>query len=163
MSLFCVFCASRCQVVASSLSTPEELDRKIAAVFAGVLRLPRNTYLAIYIPVTFAFFVWFVLAEDIGLPVVVSSALETSVGIAAGVALAAALPELDFACGLNTVALLQADVVTESLLATNGVLPVIRPNVDEAALGAAAAADDRRLHWEARAAQVREIRQDQDS
>ena len=34
------------------------------------------------------------IAEDIGLPVVVSSALETSVGIAAGVALAAALPEL---------------------------------------------------------------------
>ena len=34
------------------------------------------------------------IAEDIGLPVVVSSALESSVGIAAGVALAAALPEL---------------------------------------------------------------------
>ena len=39
------------------------------------------------------------IAEDIGLPTVVSSALETSVGLAAGVALAAALPELDYACG----------------------------------------------------------------
>ncbi len=47
------------------------------------------------------------VAEQLGLPVVVSSALETSVGIAAGVALAAALPELPYACGLNTVALLQ--------------------------------------------------------
>ena len=46
------------------------------------------------------------IAEDIGLPVVVSSALETSVGIAAGVALAAALPELPYACGLATVQLL---------------------------------------------------------
>ena len=51
------------------------------------------------------------IAEDIGLPVVVSSALETSVGIAAGVALAAALPELPYACGLATVQLLVDDVV----------------------------------------------------
>ena len=45
------------------------------------------------------------VAEAHGLPCVVSSALESSVGIAAGVALAAALPELPFACGLATVAL----------------------------------------------------------
>ena len=48
------------------------------------------------------------IAEQIGLPVVVSSALESSVGIAAGVALAAALPELPYACGLATVQLLAA-------------------------------------------------------
>ena len=64
------------------------------------------------------------IAEDIGLPVVVSSALETSVGIAAGVALAAALPELPYACGLATVRLLEDDVVTEPLLPVDGVLPV---------------------------------------
>ena len=64
------------------------------------------------------------VAERIGLPVVVSSALETSVGIAAGVALAAALPELPFACGLATVALLSADVVAEPLLPVDGALPV---------------------------------------
>ena len=51
------------------------------------------------------------IAEDIGLPVVVSSAVESSVGIAAGVALAAALPELHHACGLATVQLLTDDVV----------------------------------------------------
>ena len=64
------------------------------------------------------------VAESCGLPVVVSSAVETSVGIAAGVALAAALPELPYACGLGTVSLLAADVTRESLLPVDGWLPV---------------------------------------
>src|SRR3954449_3411037 len=68
------------------------------------------------------------IAEDIGLPVVVSSALETSVGIAAGVALAAALPRLDHASGLATQALLAADVASPALVPANGVLPVGLPN-----------------------------------
>src|ERR671932_268608 len=59
-----------------------------------------------------------------GLPCVVSSALESSVGIAAGVALAAALPELPFACGLATVALLAGDVTSDPLLPVDGALPV---------------------------------------
>lgn len=62
------------------------------------------------------------LAERLGLPVVVSSALETSVGIAAGVALAAALPDLPFACGLNTVGLLAEDIAVEPLVAHEGVV-----------------------------------------
>src|SRR5207342_1931708 len=45
------------------------------------------------------------IAERIGLPVVVSSALESSVGLAAGFALARALPELPYACGLASDAL----------------------------------------------------------
>ena len=64
------------------------------------------------------------IAEDIGLPVVVSSAVESSVGIAAGVALAAALPELHHACGLATVQLLTDDVVTEPMLPVDGMLRV---------------------------------------
>jgi o-succinylbenzoate synthase len=70
------------------------------------------------------------VAEACGLPVVVSSAVETSVGIAAGVALAAALPELPFACGLGTVSLLAADVVDDPLLPVDGQLPVrrVEPN-----------------------------------
>ena len=91
------------------------------------------------------------IAEDIGLPVVVSSALETSVGIAAGVALAAALPELPYACGLATVQLLERDVVTEPLLPVDGMLPVRVPTVDESLLGAD---PDRVAHWEARLAAV---------
>ncbi len=63
-------------------------------------------------------------AERLGLPVVVSSALETSVGIRAGVALAAALPELPYDCGLNTVDLLARDVTTEPLVAVDGMIPV---------------------------------------
>jgi O-succinylbenzoate synthase len=98
------------------------------------------------------------IAEDIGLPVVVSSALETSVGIAAGLALAAALPELPYACGLATVQLLTADVVAEPLLPVDGFLPVRVPAVDPAAAEAVAATADRVAHWEARLAQVRGFR-----
>jgi len=99
------------------------------------------------------------IAEDIGLPVVVSSALETSVGIAAGVALAAALPELPYACGLATVQLLTADVVAAPLLPVDGALPVTRPVVDEAALAAVAVSPERVAHWEARLAEVRGVRE----
>ncbi|MDR1432305.1 MAG: o-succinylbenzoate synthase, partial [Propionibacteriaceae bacterium] len=60
------------------------------------------------------------LAERLGLPVVVSSALESSIGLRAGLALAAALPELRYACGLNTAALLAKDVVADPLLAVDG-------------------------------------------
>ncbi|WP_090014848.1 o-succinylbenzoate synthase [Lentzea albidocapillata] len=65
------------------------------------------------------------VAEACGLPCVVSSALETSVGMAAGVALAAALPELDYACGLATLPLLDGDVTSDSLVPVDGYLPVL--------------------------------------
>ena len=90
------------------------------------------------------------IAEEIGMPVVVSSALETSVGIAAGVALAAALPELPYACGLATVQLLTDDVIDMPLLPVGGVLPVARPMPSPEALDRLAAAPDRVAHWEAR-------------
>jgi o-succinylbenzoate synthase len=86
------------------------------------------------------------LAEELGLPVVVSSALETSVGIGAGVALAAALPELPFACGLGTAALLSRDVVDDPLVPFDGVLPVRRPEPDPASL-AMARADQATTGW----------------
>jgi o-succinylbenzoate synthase len=70
------------------------------------------------------------LASRIGLPVVVSSALETSVGMAAGVAAAAALPHLPYACGLGTVALLGGDVVTDPLEPRQGWVDVRRPAPD---------------------------------
>lgn len=68
------------------------------------------------------------LAERLGLPVVVSSALESSVGLAAGVALAAALPELPYACGLNTATMFTTDVTAEPLIAEAGHIRV-RPVV----------------------------------
>lgn len=64
------------------------------------------------------------LAESLGLPVVVSSALESSVGLAAGLALAAALPELPYACGLNTATMFCEDVTVEPLVAVAGQLEV---------------------------------------
>jgi O-succinylbenzoate synthase len=103
------------------------------------------------------------IAEDIGLPVVVSSALETSVGIAAGVALAAALPELPFACGLATVQLLTDDVATSPLLPQDGALPVVPLELDTAALDRLRAPEDRRVAWERRLAEVRAVGQDQRS
>ncbi len=90
------------------------------------------------------------VAEACGLPVVVSSALETSVGIAAGVALAAALPDLPYACGLATGQLLTADVVADPLLVVDGELPVRRPTADPAAMEAHRAAPDRERWWHAR-------------
>ena len=74
------------------------------------------------------------IAEACGLPVVVSSAVDSSVGLAAGVALAAALPGLPYACGLATMSLLTGDVTADPLAETGGELPVRRPAVDLAAL-----------------------------
>ncbi|RNL81176.1 o-succinylbenzoate synthase [Nocardioides marmorisolisilvae] len=97
------------------------------------------------------------IAEDIGLPVVVSSAIETSIGIAAGVALAAALPSLEHACGLATVQLLAGDVVDRSLLPVDGALPVSRPEVTMQALGSWRAAPDRAEFWAERLRRVRSL------
>jgi O-succinylbenzoate synthase len=74
------------------------------------------------------------VAEACGLPAVVSSAVDTSVGLAAGVALAAALPELPYACGLATMALLSGDVTAVPLAEAGGELGVRRPGVDPAEL-----------------------------
>jgi O-succinylbenzoate synthase len=76
------------------------------------------------------------VAEAVGVPVIVTSMLETSVGLAAGLALAACLPELPFACGLGTATLLAADVVAEPLLPEAGLLRVRRPEPDPGLLEA---------------------------
>lgn len=94
------------------------------------------------------------IAEDIGLPVVVSSALESSVGIATGLALAAALPELPYACGLATVNLLTDDLAHAPLRPRDGVLRVGVPEVDPAALERLAADPERTAHWRERLARV---------
>jgi o-succinylbenzoate synthase len=87
------------------------------------------------------------IAGECGLPAVVSSALDTSVGIAAGVALAAALPDLPYACGLSTVELMAGDVATPSLVPRAGAIAVSAPGVDEALLDRWAAPLDRREWW----------------
>lgn len=94
------------------------------------------------------------LAERVGLPVVVSSALESSVGLAAGIALAAALPELRYACGLATGRLFTDDVVAEPLLPVGGEIEVRRPEPDAAALARTAAAPDLAARWADRGTRV---------
>lgn len=97
------------------------------------------------------------LAERLGLPAVVSSALETSVGIAAGLALAAALPELRYACGLATVSLLERDAVADPLLPVDGALAVRRPEPSPESLGAIRADLATTRRWRARLAEVAEV------
>jgi O-succinylbenzoate synthase len=65
-----------------------------------------------------------------GVPVVISSALETSIGMFGGVLAAAALPELPFACGLGTVGLMGGDPTSDPLIPHNGYLEVRRPEPD---------------------------------
>ncbi len=97
------------------------------------------------------------IADRIGLPVVVSSALETSIGIRAGLALAAALPELPYACGLNTVALLADDLAKEPLIAVDGVIKVGDLAVAEAALDKHRPDSVVQRFWQARLVQTQEL------
>jgi len=97
------------------------------------------------------------IAQAAGLPVVVSSAVDTSVGLAAGLALAAALPELPFACGLGTASLLTADVTTDVLQPNAGFLraPDRAPAPDRLAAVTADAATTR--YWLDRLNRVAEL------
>ena len=71
------------------------------------------------------------VAQECGLPTVVSSALDTSVGIRAGLALAAALPELPFACGLGTLELMAGDVTSDSLVPQAGSIALRELTIDK--------------------------------
>ncbi|ATG54096.1 O-succinylbenzoate synthase [Brachybacterium ginsengisoli] len=92
------------------------------------------------------------LAEQTGLPVVVSSALESSVGLGAGLALAAALPDLPHACGLGTASLLTGDLVEQPLHTRGGLLPVERREPAPDLLERHAASDELAARWQDRLA-----------
>ena len=96
----------------------------------------------------------FALAQRLGLSVVISSALDTSVGISAGVALAAALPELAGACGLGTVRLLDRDVAAPSFVPTSGGLPVRPVHVSRRLLASVSADDNLTSRWQVRLGHV---------
>ena len=68
------------------------------------------------------------IAKEVGLPVVVSSALETSVGISMGAHLAA-LINSEYASGLATAALLTQDVTDTPLIPVDGEVPVGRVSI----------------------------------
>lgn len=85
------------------------------------------------------------IVAEAGLPAVVSSALDTAVGLAQGAMLAASLPELDYDCGLGTGALFIEDVA--ELRPQGGEIPVGRIAPDPARLDRLAASDERRDGW----------------
>ncbi|GAA1961512.1 o-succinylbenzoate synthase [Microbacterium deminutum] len=92
------------------------------------------------------------IVAEAGLPAVVSSALDTSVGLSMGLALAAALPALDYDCGLGTASLFTADVASPALAPRGGVLPVGRVAPDPSRLDELTASMDRQEWWRARIA-----------
>ena len=90
------------------------------------------------------------IAKRSGLEVVVSSALESSIGIAQGIYLAASLETMDFDCGLWTQNLLADDVVIEPLEVIDASVTVAMPQIDEAKLDLYRAPKDREEFWLAR-------------
>lgn len=86
------------------------------------------------------------IARQIDVPVVVSSALDSAVGMSRGLLAAACLPDLRHACGLGTGGLFVEDV-TESLAPVDGRLPVGAVTPDPARLSGLAAAPARRQWW----------------
>ena len=85
------------------------------------------------------------IAAAIDIPVVISSALDSAVGIAAGLIAASALPRLEYACGLGTGGLFIEDVA--DLVPIDGCLPVRDVVPDPARLAALAAPAPRRDWW----------------
>ena len=90
------------------------------------------------------------IAAETGLPLVVSSALETSIGISMGLHLAAALPELPYDCGLATVSLLSLDVAVNPLVPVDGSIGVRRVVPNERVFYDYAATPEREAWWLAR-------------
>jgi len=86
------------------------------------------------------------IAAQIDIPIVVSSALDSAVGIGRGLLAAAALPELRHACGLGTGGLFVEDVA-EPVTPEDGYLPVRTVVPDPARLDALAVPAERRQWW----------------
>lgn len=91
------------------------------------------------------------LAEQLDVPVVVSGSLDSSVGLATSIAAAAALPDLPYACGLGTGALL-ADDLGGPIVPAGGVVPVGRVTPNASALERARVTEDRVSYWHQRLA-----------
>jgi len=101
------------------------------------------------------------IAEEIGLPVVVSSALETGIGISHGLALAASFPGITFASGLGTVALFEGDVCDPAVTVENGYIDIKRrePHHIERYLASA----ERATFWKERILRVLQLIEGRDS
>lgn len=94
---------------------------------------------------------------DAGLPCVVSSALDTSVGLAMGAFLAAAAMTPGYAAGLGTAAMFAGDVTAEPLLPADGRVPVRRVDVAAEMVERYAASPERTAWWRERVARVHTV------
>jgi len=90
------------------------------------------------------------LIVALGMPVVVSGAMDSSVGLGTAIALAGALPDLPFASGLGTGALLADDLVSVPVVPIDGALSVVRAEPEAAALERARARINDVEHWRRR-------------
>ncbi|MCU0153406.1 o-succinylbenzoate synthase [Curtobacterium poinsettiae] len=94
---------------------------------------------------------------DAGLPCVVSSALDTSVGLGMGAFLAAAAMTPGYAAGLGTAAMFAGDVTAEPLLPVDGRVPVRRVDVAAELVERYAASPERTAWWRERVARVHTV------
>ncbi|MFJ4074875.1 o-succinylbenzoate synthase [Curtobacterium sp. NPDC089991] len=92
-----------------------------------------------------------------GLPCVVSSALDTSVGLGMGAFLAAAAMSPGYAAGLGTAAMFASDVTADPLLPVGGRVPVRRVAVSADLLDRNAASPERTAWWLSRVARVHAV------
>jgi O-succinylbenzoate synthase len=92
------------------------------------------------------------VVESLQLPVVVSGSMDSSIGLASGLALAGIVPELFGACGFGTGQLLADDFVHKTSLPINGRMSVQSPQVDVAAIERAESRVDSATvnYWKAR-------------
>ena len=90
------------------------------------------------------------IAASSKLPVVSSSAMQSSIGLAAELHFAACLDSMEFDAGLGTINLFAGDLVKDSLRPVDGVLEVSRPEVSTSALDTLKAEDHRYDWWIAR-------------
>ena len=97
------------------------------------------------------------IANQLGIDVVVSSALETSLGISQGLYLAGALKTLDYDCGLGTLNLFEGDIAKESLIPQDSMLEVKVADADPELLERYAASPERTSWWEARLARCLDL------
>ena len=89
------------------------------------------------------------VASQSSLPVVASSAMQSSIGLAAELHFAASL-DSDFDAGLGTLNLFAGDLVSDSLKPIDGQLEVRRPKLSESAMQSLRAEDHRYDWWIAR-------------
>jgi O-succinylbenzoate synthase len=87
------------------------------------------------------------IAQDSGLEIVVSSALESSLGIAQGLYLAGSLENLDYDCGLWTQNLFTDDIVKTPLKVQNASISVAIPELDPEKLERYRVSPDRERFW----------------